>query len=96
MSVINLLVPFGELAIGTALILGLATRFASLMGTIMLALFYVASWDFPLGFINSDAVYAVVTAFLGIVAAGEVYGLDPYVERFQFVRRAPALHYVLG
>lgn len=96
MSVINILVPLGELAIGAALILGLATRFASLMGVILLGLFYVASWDFALGIVNSDLVYAVVTGFLGVVAAGEAYGLDPYVERLRFLQRAPALRYALG
>jgi thiosulfate dehydrogenase [quinone] large subunit len=96
LGIINVLVPVGEVAIGAALILGLATRFASLMGVVMVGLFYVASWDFALGIVNSDVVYMAVTGFLGVVAAGEVYGLDPYVERLRFVQRAPALHYVLG
>jgi thiosulfate dehydrogenase [quinone] large subunit len=96
LGIINILVPVGEVAIGAALILGLATRFASLSGVIMLGLFYVASWDFALGVINTDVVYMVLTGFLGVVAAGEVYGLDRYVERLRFVQRAPALRYVLG
>jgi thiosulfate dehydrogenase [quinone] large subunit len=96
LAFINFIVPVGEVLIGAALILGLATRFASLMGVIMIGLFYIASWDFSLGIVNSDFVYVIVTGFLGVVAAGEVYGLDPYVERLHFVQRAPALHYVLG
>lgn len=96
LSLINVIVPVGEVLIGAALILGLATRFASLSGVLMLGLFYVAGWNFELGIVNANLVYIVVTAFLGVVAAGEVYGLDPYIERLRFVQRAPALHYVLG
>ena len=43
-STINVLVQFGELAIGVALVLGLATRFAGASWPrSMMALFYVAS-----------------------------------------------------
>src|SRR4029077_7790046 len=81
LNFINFIVPWGELLIGLALILGLATRFASLIGVIMLRLFYVASWDFSLGIVNEDLVYLVVTGFLGVAAAGELYGLDAYVDK---------------
>lgn len=96
LSIINILVPWGELGIGVALVLGLGTRFAALMGTLMLGSFYLAGWSFDLGIINSQLVYAFVTAFLGVAAAGQVYGLDRYVERMSIVRRAPQLRYVLG
>ena len=96
LNFINFIVPWGEVAIGIALTLGLATRFAALMGTIMVGIFYLASWDFSLGPINSDLVYCFVTAFLGFAAAGEIYGLDPIVERLTFVKRTPQLRYVLS
>jgi thiosulfate dehydrogenase [quinone] large subunit len=96
MAVINVMVPWGQVAIGTALILGLFTRFASLMGVTMMALFFVAAWDFSHGIVNQHLVYAVLTGFLGYAAAGEIHGLDPYIERLRIVRQAPALRYVLG
>lgn len=95
-GVINVLVVFGELAIGTALILGLFTRFAAAMGTLMLTFFFLASWDFANGIVNSDAIYAILTASLGIMGAGRVFGLDAIVEKTEFVKRVPALGYVLG
>jgi thiosulfate dehydrogenase [quinone] large subunit len=76
MSVINLLVPFGQVAIGTSLILGIATRFASAMGALMMLFFFFAAWDFAYGIVNQHLTYAVVTLGLGIIGAGNYYGLD--------------------
>lgn len=75
-TLVNWLVMIGEVGIGIALILGLLTRFASLMGTLMMLLFFVAAWDFEFGIVNQHLTYAVVTAGLGIVGAGNYYGLD--------------------
>jgi thiosulfate dehydrogenase (quinone) large subunit len=95
-SAINFLVVFGEVAIGVALILGLATRFAGVAATLMMALFYVANFSFANGPFNEQFLYAIVAAFLAYAGAGEHYGIDAIVEKTQTVRRAPALRYVLG
>ena len=71
MAIINVLVPYGQIAIGTALMLGLFTRFASLMGVTMMTLFFFAAWDFSHGIVNQHFIYAVLTGFLGYAAAGE-------------------------
>lgn len=76
MSIINLLVPFGQIAIGTALILGIATRFAAFMGSLMMLFFFFAAWDFAYGIVNQHLTYAVVTFGLGVIGAGNYYGLD--------------------
>ncbi|HEX6474616.1 MAG TPA: DoxX family protein [Candidatus Limnocylindria bacterium] len=76
MRVINFLVPFGQLGIGVSLILGLFTRFGSAMGTLMMLFFFVAAWDFEFGIVNQHLTYALVTAFIGYIGAGNYYGLD--------------------
>lgn len=40
--------------------------------------------------------YALVTGFLGYIAAGRYYGLDAMVEKFEWVRATPQLKCVLG
>jgi len=49
LSVVNILVPYGQIAIGLALILGVATRFAGVMGFLMTAFITIAAWDFAHG-----------------------------------------------
>lgn len=95
-AAVDLLVPFGQVAIGLALILGLATRFAAVMGFIMMAFITIAAWDFAHGLINSTSFLALVTLVLGVIRAGEVYGLDAIVDKQPIVKRTPVLRYVLG
>ena len=90
-STINVLVQFGELAIGVALVLGLATRFAGVMAALMMALFYVASWNFSLGPISEQFIYGAVALFLAYARAGDAYGLDALIEKTTFVKRSPAV-----
>jgi thiosulfate dehydrogenase [quinone] large subunit len=96
MGVVNFLVVAGEIAIGVALILGIATRFAGLMGGLMMALFYVASWDLAHGFVNEQFLYGIVALFVAYAAAGEAYGIDAIIDRTETVRSQPKLRYVLG
>ena len=96
MPFVNWLVVFGQIAIGTALILGLGTRFAAAMGALMMAFFLVAAWDFQHGLVNEHLAYLLTTGFIGYIGAGRYYGLDGVIEKIQVVRRAPQLRYVLG
>jgi thiosulfate dehydrogenase [quinone] large subunit len=76
MSVINVLVPWGQVGIGLSLILGLLTRFGAAMGTLMMLMFFFAAWDFRFGIVNQHLTYALVTFFLGYIGSGNFYGLD--------------------
>lgn len=96
MNVVNFLVPFGQVAIGVALILGLATRFAGVMGALMMAFIGIASWDFANGVVNYHVVLVISSLILAVIAAGEVYGVDAVVDESPIIKRAPALRYVFG
>ena len=79
MSIIDFLVPYGQIGIGLSLILGLFTRFGAAMGTLMMLFFFVAAWDFKFGIVNQHLTYAMVTLGLGVIGAGNYYGLDATV-----------------
>lgn len=76
MGIINVLVVWGEIGIGIALVLGVATRFAGAMGTLMMLLFFVAAWNFAYGIVNQHLAYALICATLTGLGAGRYYGLD--------------------
>lgn len=46
------------------------------MGTLMMVFFFLAAWEFEHGIVNSHLTYAVVTAFIGYIGAGNYLGLD--------------------
>ena len=96
MTIVNVLVVFGEIAIGAALILGLLTRFSAVMGTLMMALFWIANWDFAHGLVNEQFLYGAVAAFIAVAAPIQAYALDKVIATSALVRRAPALRTVLG
>jgi thiosulfate dehydrogenase [quinone] large subunit len=95
-GIINTLVVTGEIAIGIALILGIATRFAGTMGALMMGLFWVANFDFAHGLVNEQFLYGIVAAFLAYAAAGEAYGFDALIEKAKIVTEHPRLRAVLG
>jgi thiosulfate dehydrogenase [quinone] large subunit len=94
-SVIDTLVVFGEIAIGVALILGLATRFAGLMGAVMMALFFVAQMSFANGPFNEQLFYGVIAGTIAYVGAG-AYALDSAVAKLPVLQRIPVVKYALG
>jgi thiosulfate dehydrogenase [quinone] large subunit len=80
MTIVNNLVVVGEVCIGVALILGIVTRFAGVMGALMMAFFFLAGWAFSNGIVEEHATYAVVLLALAGMGAGNYYGLDRVVS----------------
>ena len=95
-GIINVLVVSGEIAIGAALILGIATRLAGSLGALMMFLFWLANWSFANGIINEQFVYGLLAGVVAYASAGRAFGIDAVLEKTELVRRAPALRLVLG
>ena len=93
---VNFLVVSGELLIGVALILGFATRFAGVMGALLMGFITIAAWDFGFGPINETVMYVTVALYVAYAEAGLAYGLDAIIEKSEVVEHRPALHYLLG
>ena len=96
-DVINPLVTWGQILIGTALIFGITVRWAAFWGAAMMFLFYIAQFppDFN-PFMEYNLVYIVVLGLLGALGAGRILGLDSWIERLPSVRRIPGATFVLG
>jgi thiosulfate dehydrogenase (quinone) large subunit len=86
LAAVNLLVPWGELLIGAALILGVAVRFASLCGILQMLLFYTASLPPENGWISQAIVYTAVFAILIFSGTGYYFGLDSLAAKLETSR----------
>jgi thiosulfate dehydrogenase [quinone] large subunit len=95
MPIVDTLVVFGECAVGAALVLGLATRFSAVMGTILMLTLYVSNWSFANGPFNEQFMYLVVMAAIAYVGAG-AYALDSVVSKLAITERIPVVKYALG
>ena len=85
-AVFAFLVAWGELAIGIALIVGLATRWASIAGAIMVGAFWFTKGQGFLDAQNHDVIWFVIFIVLGTVHAGRMHGMDERLaHRFRFL-----------
>lgn len=75
-AVFAFLVGWGELFLGIALILGLATRYAAFLGVFMLANFWFAKGQGILDAQNHDIIWMIILIVLGGLHAGRTMGLD--------------------
>ncbi len=79
-SIVNILNEWGLLALGVSLILGIWVRFSSLLGALLMLLYYFASNSLPFvpnGFLVDDhIIYAAALAVMFYLNAGRYYGLD--------------------
>jgi thiosulfate dehydrogenase [quinone] large subunit len=81
------LVAWGELAVGLALILGLATRYAALSGAFLVMNFWFAKGEAFFAGSNHDVVWMAIMLMLAMVPAGRIAGLDDALaERMRFLR----------
>jgi len=80
------LVSWGELAIGIAMILGLATRYAAAAGALMVASFWFAKGQGFLSGQNHDVIWMFIFVVLAGLHAGRVMSLDQKLAgRFRFL-----------
>jgi thiosulfate dehydrogenase (quinone) large subunit len=88
---------WGLLAIGAALILGIAVRPASFFGAILMVLYYVSDFDGNTahGLIDSHVIYFLVFVVFLAGGAGHVFGLDGLVRRF-FHRKDTWANWLFG
>lgn len=85
-AVFAFLVSWGEFAIGVALILGLATRWASIAGALMVAAFWATKGQGFLDAQNHDVIWFMILLVLASIHAGRAHSVDEQLsERFRFL-----------
>jgi thiosulfate dehydrogenase [quinone] large subunit len=94
LAITDVLVPWGELLIGIAIILGVLIRFASFWGIILMILYYMASLPPENGWISQQIIYLFVFLSFVFSATGYFLGLDRLAVRLE--ERCHPLRIVLG
>ena len=85
-GVFAFLVAWGELAMGLALIMGLATRWASIAGALLVGVFWATKGQGFLDAQNHDAIWFMIFVVLATVHAGRAHSLDERLsKRFRFL-----------
>lgn len=84
----------GELAIGVALMLGIATRFTVFAGIGLFLPLYLVHLPPVDGRVSSHIVYMLALGVLGAGRAGTIYGIYGLLEGLE--RRWPLLRYLPG
>lgn len=95
-TVVDFLVVWGEILIGLALILGLAIRFTSVMGIVMMTLFYITVLPPVHGPITEHIIYILVFLLLAIFESGRYFGLDSWISKQEFFKNNIFLKYFVS
>lgn len=82
----------GLLGLGTALILGVATRLAAAAGSVLLVLMWAAVLP-PANnpFLDDHIIYALLLTILAMTSAGETFGFGKVWEKLPIVDKYPVL-----
>lgn len=81
----NFVNEWGQVFLGILLILGLFTRYAAVLGALMMLLYYLPVLSFPYPnphsfIVDEHIVYALALLFLGASKAGAFLGLDQKIK----------------
>lgn len=101
LPVIDFINEWGLLLLGISLIFGVFVRLSSILGTVLMLLYYFPILDFPYPnnysfLIDEHIVYALVLILLAAWRAGRIYGLENWCANLPICSKFPRLREWLG
>jgi thiosulfate dehydrogenase [quinone] large subunit len=99
-SIVSFLVAYGHLLIGISLLIGLMVRLSGFLGALMMMLYWMAHMDWPYienrtnFIVDQHLVFAGLLIYLGMVRAGQYWGLDAWAQQSRFVQAYPVRHFI--
>ncbi|MHB1330770.1 MAG: DoxX family protein [Minisyncoccota bacterium] len=100
LPIVNFVNEWGLTLLGISLILGIGVRLASILGAVMMLIYYLAL-DFPYPnahslVVDEHIIYAAALLFLASLRAGRTCGLENWCSNLPICRRYPKLRKLLG
>lgn len=97
---INFINEWGLTLLGVSLILGIAVRLSSVLGAVLMMLYYFPVVEFPYvahGFLlDEHIIYALALLALAALKVGRVWGLENWCLNLPICRKFPKLRNWLG
>jgi thiosulfate dehydrogenase [quinone] large subunit len=101
LPIVNFVNEWGLTLLGISLILGIGVRLSSILGAVLMLLYYFPVFDFPYpnphSFIVDDhIIYAVVLLLFASLRAGRTWGLENWCSNLPICSKFPRLREWLG
>ena len=101
LPVVNFVNEWGLTLLGISLILGIGVRLSSILGGVLMLLYYFPILDFPYPnphsyIVDEHVIYALLLFFFAAVRAGRVWGLEAWCSRLPICAKFPSLRSWLG
>lgn len=92
LPVINFVNEWGLTLLGVSLILGIFVRLSSVLGAVLMLLYYLPILKFPIVgehsyIVDEHVIYILVLLFFAVLRAGRVWGLDGKLFRRSGISR---------
>ena len=101
LTMVNFLNEWGQLLLGISLILGIFVRLSSILGVVLMILYYLPILDFPYPnahsfLVDEHIIYSSALLILANFRAGRVFGLDNWCLNLPICSKFPRLRNLLG
>ena len=101
LPVINFVNEWGLTLLGVSLILGVFVRLSSVLGALLMLLYYLPILDFPYPnphsyLVDEHIIYILVLLYFAVARAGRVYGLENWCSNLPICSKFPKLREWLG
>ncbi len=98
---VSALNAWGLTLLGASLILGLGVRFSSVLGAVLMGLYYFMKLKFPYPtpytyLVDDHIIYALALLSLAALRAGRVWGLETWCANLSICKKYPRLHAFWG
>jgi len=101
LPIVNGINEWGLTLLGISLILGLLVRLSTVLGAVLMLMYYVPILQFPYPndhafIVDEHIIYIIALLFLWAIHAGRVWGLDGVCSKSSFCKKNAMLRKLMG